>query len=144
MLHSVELDQDIVAPPLTEDDAFNSHPMLGNIAYRLPSMDVLMNMPMNFMDKFQTMKFTLSLIVMDPDMGPLTVACRYESKCSVTYVKEFTPVLYYVSPSVVYFQSYTELWFDPKNTQKHIWGLESDEMKFINARIGGSLLDFEF
>ena len=51
-LRSVELEQDIMAPPLTEDDAFNSHPILGALAYRLPALDTLIGVPMNFLDKY--------------------------------------------------------------------------------------------
>ena len=44
---------------------------------------------------------------------------------------------------MVYYGSYTEMWFDPKYTASLISNLDSDEMLFINAKIGGSLLDFE-
>jgi hypothetical protein len=45
---------------------------------------------------------------------------------------------------VVYYGSFTEVWFDPKDVPRLITDLASDEMQFINAKIGGSLLDFEF
>jgi hypothetical protein len=45
---------------------------------------------------------------------------------------------------VVYYDSYTEVWFDPKYVTQLISNLDTDEMQFINAKIGGSLLDFEF
>ena len=52
MLYSNDFEMDITSTPLTEDDSFNSHPMLGSIAYRLPSIDELFGVPMNFMDKY--------------------------------------------------------------------------------------------
>jgi hypothetical protein len=107
---------DITSTPLTEDDAFNSHPMLGSIAYRLPSIDELFGVPMNFLDQYQTMTFYLSIISDDPDLGPTPLSCKVMSNCVVIYQKGYTPVLYYISPPVVYYDSYTELWFDPKYT----------------------------
>ena len=75
-----------------------------------------MNRPMNFMDKYQQMTFYLSLIVMDPDAGAILLKCKEKDNCRVRYNKHTTPVLYYLSPPVVYFESYTEMWFDPKHT----------------------------
>ena len=46
-------------------------------------------------------------------------------------------------PRVMYFESYTEVWFDPKYTNELIQDLVFDEMMFINTKVGGSLLDFE-
>lgn len=45
---------------------------------------------------------------------------------------------------MVYFESMVELWFDPKRTPNLIKDLDQDEMQFINAKLGNSLLDFEF
>ena len=50
VLYSKDLNVSYVASPLTEEDAYNSHPMMGNIAYRLPALDVLIGAPMNFLD----------------------------------------------------------------------------------------------
>ena len=50
-------DSTFQAPLLTEDDAFNSHVILGSIAYRLPAIDELMGLPMNYFDEFQTLTF---------------------------------------------------------------------------------------
>jgi len=44
-LRSVELNLEFQAPLLSEDDAFNSHPMLGFITYRLPSLATIMGVP---------------------------------------------------------------------------------------------------
>ena len=69
VLYSVDFEQDVVSMPLTEDDAFNSHPLMGSIAYRLPAIDDLFGVPMNFLDQYRDMKFYLSIIVQDPDLG---------------------------------------------------------------------------
>jgi hypothetical protein len=44
-LHSNDLNLDFQAPLLSEDDAFNSHPMLGFITYRLPPLSTIMGVP---------------------------------------------------------------------------------------------------
>ena len=44
---------------------------------------------------------------------------------------------------MVYYESTTYVWFDPKNTVDLIQDLDSDEYPFINVKLGGSLLDFE-
>jgi hypothetical protein len=36
---SQEFNTKITGPKLTEDDSFNSNPLLGNIAYRIPSVE---------------------------------------------------------------------------------------------------------
>jgi hypothetical protein len=75
VLYSNDFEMDIISTPLTEDDTFNSHPVLGTIAYRLPSVDELFGVPMNFLDQYQKMTFYLSIISNDPDLGPTTLEC---------------------------------------------------------------------
>lgn len=36
------------------------------------------------------------------------------------------------------------MWFDPKSVIQLIRDLESDDKQFINVKVGGSLLDFEY
>jgi hypothetical protein len=52
VLYSTDFSMSVVSTPLTEEDAFNSHPMLGSIAYRLPALDDLFGLPMNFLDQY--------------------------------------------------------------------------------------------
>jgi hypothetical protein len=143
MLYSNEFEMEIASTPLTEEDAFNSHPLLGAIAYRLPSVDELLGVPMNFLDEYQSLTVYVSVLVQDPVDGPTRLECKVGTNCKIVFQRSYTPVLYYISPPVVYYGSYTELWFDPKYTTSLISGLDTDEMLFINAKIGGSLLDFE-
>jgi hypothetical protein len=144
IMYSHEFEMEIPAPGLSEDDSFASHPLLGSITYKLPSIDILFNQPMNYFDKYQTMTFDIRLIAEDPDLGPVNLLCGNAAKCKVVYQKQFTPVVYYVKPPVMYYESMVELWFDPKSTQNLIEDLDQDEMIFINAKLGASLLDFEF
>jgi hypothetical protein len=132
-----------MAPLLTEDDAFNSHPILGSIAYRLPSIDKLFGVPMSYLSGYHEMTFTLS-VVADNELGPETLTCSSASKCKITYRRHYTPVLYYIKPPIVYYESYVEMWFDPRSTANLVSDLESDEMRFINGKVGPALLDFEF
>jgi hypothetical protein len=86
MMYSETFGMEIPSTPLTEEDAFNSHPMLGSISYRLPAIDKLFGMPMNYFDKYQTMKFYISIISNDPDLGPIPIACKgNQENCAVIY-----------------------------------------------------------
>jgi len=69
--------------------------------------------------------------------------CETASNCEIVYRRDHTPVIQYMMPKVMYFESYTEVWFDPKYTNELIQDLEFDEKMFINTKVGGSLLDFE-
>lgn len=58
--------------------------------------------------------------------------------------KDYTPMIHYITPRVTYYDSYTQVVFNPKNTLHLIKDLDGDEMPFINTKIGGNLIDFEF
>jgi hypothetical protein len=62
VLYSNDFEREIISTPLTQDDTYDSHPMLGSIAYRLPSISELFGAPMNNLDKYQSMTFYLSII----------------------------------------------------------------------------------
>ena len=142
IFYSHEFDREIPSFPLTEDDAFGSNTLLGMLAYRTPSIEALFGAPMNTFDQYQTLTFTVSLIS-NNDLGSDPMRCGAASNCKIVYRKDYTPVIYYMMPRVMYYESYTEVWFDPKYTDNLIEGLEFDEMVFINTKVGGSLLDFE-
>ena len=61
-----------MAPILSEDDSFNSHPFLGSIAYRLPSLDELIGVPMTYLSGYESMTFILK-IEAETDLGPQTL-----------------------------------------------------------------------
>ena len=71
-----------MAPLLTEDDAFNSHPILGSIAYRLPAIDKLFGVPMSYLSGYHVMTFTLH-VVADNELGPQVLECSTKSKCTI-------------------------------------------------------------
>lgn len=58
-------------------------------------------------------------------------------------MKPYTPNLMYISPPVIYYDSLTEVWFDPKSVPRIVTNLLTDERAFVNVEIGGSKLDFE-
>ena len=74
---------------------------------------------------------------------PALLKCAKEAHCTFTMKKDYTPVIHYISPKVTYYESHTQVIFNPKNTLTLIKDLEMDEMPFINAKIGGNLIDFE-
>lgn len=132
-----------MAPLLTEDDAFNSHPILGSIAYRLPSLEDLLGVPLSYLSGYQSMTFYLTVNA-DHELGPEILECGTESHCRIIYYRAYSPVLYYIQPPILYYESFTEVWYDPRSVTNLIQDLANDEMKFINAKIGGAALDFEF
>ena len=61
--------------------------------------------------------------------------------CKVTYSRAYTPVLYYVQPSVLYAGADVAFWVDPKSAQDAVeYGTE---WPFIEARVNGYTVDFE-
>lgn len=70
--------------------------------------------------------------------------CKVESHCLIRYHRSYTPVVFYINPPVIYYESFTEIWFDPKQTVALAKNLKSDEMAFVNTEIAKSKLDFEF
>lgn len=136
--------KEFTCPPLSEDDAFNSNPNMGFVAYRLPSIPTLLGQPMEQFDTYTVMTFTLKIKIFD-DLAQeyRYLSCGDASKCHVYYKKSVTPVMYTLAPPVVYYGSKTTLYFDPKSTMSHIKGLLSDELPWINVKINGALLDFD-
>lgn len=141
-MESVELATRVQAPALTEDDAFASQPLLGHITYRLPSVHDLFGATQDVFDTFTTMTFYLS--VEAPGLEEIIpLACATRSRCTIVYRKSYTPRVFYLSPPVVYYEAYTEVWFDPKSIMQVIQDLQSDETPFVNVELAGSKLDFE-
>ena len=63
VMYSHELKKDIPAPGLTEDDAFNSNVIgTGKLSYRVSSPHVLLGVPEEMLDEYQTMTFTIKII----------------------------------------------------------------------------------
>ena len=48
---------------LSEDDVFNSHPALGILAYRIPSLHSLLGLPQDKVSMFNSLTFFLEIAV---------------------------------------------------------------------------------
>ena len=73
-----------------------------------------------------------------------TIRCvSNPAPCTIFVKKDYTPVIYGLEPPVVYFGSTTNLWFKPKKMASLISNLQEEQMPFINAKVGGALIDFD-
>ena len=55
LMKSIQFGTLVKAPPLTQDDAFNSNPDVGSISYRLPDLATLFGMPQTRFDTEEVM-----------------------------------------------------------------------------------------
>ena len=135
---------EIPGTPLDADDAFNSNPMLGFITYRIPSPHELFGVsPENF-DMYDSLHFWISVKAPDVFGEEQHMQCQSWDRCMVRFLRSHTPVVFHLSPPVIYYEAVTELWFDPMYTLSKVQNLQQDEMIFVNTEIGGSKLDYEF
>lgn len=82
------------APPLTEEDVFNSQPLLGSISYRLPSLKTLTGVDLYH---YSTLTFELKVVG-----NGQTLICATTSNCNVKYMRDYTPQVKKLNPSVFY------------------------------------------
>ena len=129
---------------MTEEDIFGSTPAAGSISYRLPAVHKLFNLAEDSFDHYSTMTFWVSVITKALDDSRVELKCLHANNCRVLYRRPYTPTMYYLQPRVTYYDSWTEVYFNPGNTMTLIKDLDSDEYPFINTKIGGNLIDFEF
>lgn len=61
--------------------------------------------------------------------------------CAINYSREYTPLVYFLSPSTVYYGEEVSIYVDPKNVLAY--RILELEFPFIEARIDGHLLNFE-
>jgi hypothetical protein len=54
-----------------------------------------------------------------------------------------TPILKYIVPPVVYQEAEVELVFDPKSVMNRIKDVASDDLPFVQAKIGLANINFE-
>ena len=76
----------IVVYPLTlsEDDVFNSHPALGVLSYRVPSLYSLLGLPQDKVSMFNSLSFILDVVVNDESETEL--ACGYKKNlCTINF-----------------------------------------------------------
>ena len=60
----------------------------------------------------------------------------------IYFYRAYTPLLFYLQPPVVYYQSLTSVIFDPKSTTSLNIDLPSESKPFTNAKLGGFQIDF--
>ena len=83
-------------------------------------------------------------VVAKSDPADVTLECAVKNNCKIVFRRAYTPTIFHIAPRVTYYESYSEVWFDPASTMGLIKDLDSDELPFINAKIGDNLIDFEF
>jgi hypothetical protein len=98
---------------------------------------------MRVLDQYDYLKFELYLFIDHDLFEPWEDHCSNIALCTIYFRKPYTPVVYTLSPPVVYFESETNIWFDAKNVPNKLSDIPTDELPFINAKIGGALMDFE-
>jgi hypothetical protein len=87
---------------------------------------------------------TFYIKVRTPSRGLLECSTLTKSKCKIVFKRDYTPVLNYISPQVVYYGHEVDVFFNPKGMLNLITDLRSDEKFFVNAKIYNALIDFEF
>lgn len=102
----------IPAPRLSEDDAFYSQPQFGMITYRLPSLSVLFGRPMEMFMQYDRLDFYVSVLSNKAGATPLACDAAVLNHCKVTYHKLSTPMIYYLSPPVVFYGTTADIIFD--------------------------------
>lgn len=90
---------------LSEDDVFNSHPALGILTYRVPSLYSLLGLPQDKVSMFKSLSFILDILVNDE--AETELACSNKKLCTINFIRTYTPVIHFISPPVTYFESVT-------------------------------------
>jgi len=90
---------------LSEDDVFNSHPALGILTYRVPSLHSLLGLTQDKVSMFKSLSFILDILVNDE--AETRLACSNYKLCTINFLKTYTPLIHYLSPPVTYFESVT-------------------------------------
>jgi hypothetical protein len=133
---SSEYETKFLAPRLTEDDAFLSNTPTGTLVYRIPAPHTLMGVPQENLGLKTTLTMTISVQAVKPDFVEW-LNCKNEGNCRLVYHRHLTPILKYIVPPVVYQEAEIELVFDPKSIMNKIKDVASDDLPFVQAKIGG-------
>lgn len=135
--------KEVIGPKLTEDDAFQSNPPAGFFLYRLSAPHVILGFDQSKLDTFSSLEMSISVIsIMSSE--PKKRSCKEPKNCVINFYRSYSPVLHYISPQVVYYESMTQIHFDAKSIMNVIKDLKTDDLPFINTKIDNSLVDFEF
>jgi hypothetical protein len=65
---------------------------------------------------YDSLTYGLSLLNVDDSTYLLQCGASTLSNCYLTLSRAYTPILYYLQPPVVYYQSKVGFWVDPRST----------------------------
>jgi hypothetical protein len=89
--------------------------MLGFITYRIPSVHDLFAADASAFDLNNHLHFYITVKAPDVFGEEQTLSCKNREFCKIRFLKAYTPVVFYISPPVIYYEASTEVWFDPKH-----------------------------
>jgi hypothetical protein len=89
-----------------------------------------MGRPQESLGHYDLMHFFIEIQAVSTD-GLNHLVCNSEAKCRVKFQRSYTPILYYLSPPVVYYEAEIQLHFDPKSIMNLIKDVESDNLPFV-------------
>ena len=83
-LSCIEIPKIVVFPLiLSEDDIFNSHPALGILAYRVPSLYNLLGMTQDKVSMFDSLNFVLSIVINND--AETQLSCSNKVLCNIRF-----------------------------------------------------------
>lgn len=95
------------APKLTDDDVFYSNTVNGKLAYTMPKLSDLTGAPESTFNGVDYILAETSVLTMSPgtDVWIWDLVCQTDTPtfCRLAYSRWATPVVYYLSSSVVYY-----------------------------------------
>lgn len=102
-----------------EDIAFNSHTDGGKLKYSTPSIMAIHKQPYEAFGTIDKVTYDLTLLDYDTHFLQLkSLKCGNgvnPAKCRITISRQYTPILYYLSPPVIYSGSQFAFWVDPRD-----------------------------
>lgn len=141
-MYSVDFETTFAAPLLTLDDSFQSNPKSGTLSYRLPSLEDIFGLPIEFFESYDLMTFILKVQAVTAE-GSETLSCTTGSYCYIYYRRYTTAPIFFVTPPVMYYESKVEFFFNPRYIPQLIYDLGPEDLPIINAKIGLGRLDFD-
>lgn len=99
-----------------EDVAFSSHTDGGKLKYTIPSPMDLHGLPYEFFNSYQFITYQVSLVQYNSMTQQMTTQeCGLPiSNCQITFGRQYTPVLYYLTPPVVWSGLQVGFMIDPR------------------------------
>ncbi|TNV88229.1 hypothetical protein FGO68_gene13028 [Halteria grandinella] len=133
-------------PPTLQDVAFNSHTGGGKFKFTTPPVMYLHDKPFESFYSFDTITYDLTLLSYDAATDSVkTLACTapaVASMCQIKVSRDYTPILYSVSPPILYLDQEIAFWLDPKKAQAKRSKI-LPELPWIETRINGYGVEYE-